>query len=234
MTGLIPLRQRFIAGISHRTVSARTLHEFLEVGRDFSNWIRARIKQYGFEENRDFIVCSPKRGSKKRGDKVFAKTGENPKGGRPSREYYLTLDMAKELCMVERTDKGRQARRYFIDCERQLIEQKAKAAEAPKQPALPTTGRQQFIMTLENGQVTELKPLDTLPAQLPEAQSQALLEQINPLLNLFHPMSNQAAHVFGIIRILRGQHPRLGTAEPGYTKLVLDAAPRNINDRQRA
>lgn len=112
MTGIIPLAQRFIAGNSTRTVSARKLHEFLGVRRDFSNWIRSRIKQYGFTENQDYI-------------KVFAKTGENPKGGRPSAEYYLTLDMAKELAMVERTERGREARRYFIDCEKQLIEKKA-------------------------------------------------------------------------------------------------------------
>jgi len=94
MTKLIPLRQRFIAGVSTRTVSARTLHQFLQVGRDFTTWIRQRIQQYGFEENQDYI-------------RIFTKTGENSKPGRPRRDYYLTLDMAKELAMVERTDKGR-------------------------------------------------------------------------------------------------------------------------------
>ncbi|WP_143821083.1 antA/AntB antirepressor family protein [Motiliproteus sp. MSK22-1] len=104
MKGLIPLAQRFIAGTSTRTVSARKLHEVLGVGRDFTNWIRSRIQQYGFVENQDFIVCSPKRGSKQR-------------GGHNAKEHYVTLDMAKELAMVERSDKGREARRYFIECE---------------------------------------------------------------------------------------------------------------------
>lgn len=93
------------------TVNARELHTFLEIGRDFSNWIKARIKQYLFVENEDFIcvenLSSPERGSSKsRVQKV--------------KDYFITLDMAKELAMVERNDKGRQARRYFIDCERQL------------------------------------------------------------------------------------------------------------------
>jgi len=58
------------------------------VGKDFSTWIKGRIAQYDFIENQDFVV--------------FANSGENPEGGRPAIEYHLTLDMAKELCMVER------------------------------------------------------------------------------------------------------------------------------------
>lgn len=87
-----------------QTVNARDLHAFLEAKKDFSNWIKDRIEQYGFAENLDFVV--------------FAEIGENPSGGRPRREYAISLDMAKELAMVERNDKGKQARQYFIECER--------------------------------------------------------------------------------------------------------------------
>ena len=89
-----------------QTVSARELHEFLEVGKDFSTWIKDRINQYGFIENQDFLV--------------FTGIGENPSGGRPAKEYHITIDMAKELSMVERNEKGKQARQYFIECERRL------------------------------------------------------------------------------------------------------------------
>ncbi|MGP0902055.1 antA/AntB antirepressor family protein [Serratia sp. CY76391] len=85
--------------------NARDLHKFLEVGRDFSNWIRERISEYGFIANLDYTEFSPN----------SAKTG-----GRRRKEYHLTLDTAKELAMVERNEKGRQVRRYFIDCEKQL------------------------------------------------------------------------------------------------------------------
>jgi len=89
-------------------VSARELHAFLGVGKDFSNWIKDRIEKYELVENQDF--------------EVFAKIGENPNGGRPRTEYALTLDCAKELSMVEGNEKGKQARRYFIECEKKLKE----------------------------------------------------------------------------------------------------------------
>ena len=79
---------------------------FLEVQTRFNDWIAARINEYEFIENQDFVS--------------FTENSVKPKGGRPSREYYITLDMAKELAMIERNDKGRQARRYFIECEKKL------------------------------------------------------------------------------------------------------------------
>lgn len=70
-------------------------------------------------ENQDFILVL------NRQNKVSNKIIENPKnpknkGGRPTKEYFLTLDMAKELSMVERNEKGKQARKYFIECEKRL------------------------------------------------------------------------------------------------------------------
>ncbi|WP_334470041.1 antA/AntB antirepressor family protein [Arsenophonus sp. PmNCSU2021_1] len=105
MQNLINIEPKNINGGLIQTVNARDLHEFLAVGKDFSNWIKDRIKQYGFVENIDYIV--------------FANSGENPFGGRPAKEYHISLDMAKELSMVERNEKGKQARQYFIECERQ-------------------------------------------------------------------------------------------------------------------
>ena len=118
---LIPLHNRPLNGQSTDFVNARELHTFLELGRDFSNWIKARIKQYSFEEGIDYQVISrtPELASGiNRFSPDLAKTSDV--GGRPTKDYFITLDMAKELAMVERNEKGRQARRYFIDCERQL------------------------------------------------------------------------------------------------------------------
>ena len=92
-----------------KLVSARELHEFLEVGRDFSTWIKERIAKFGFEEGIDF---SP----------ILGNSTEST--GRPKIEYVLKLDMAKELSMVENNEKGRQARKYFIEVEKQFNKQK--------------------------------------------------------------------------------------------------------------
>lgn len=89
-----------------RAVNARDLHGFLESKQDFSTWIKARIDKYDFVENQDY--------------QVFHNFMENSKGGRPLIEYALSIDMAKELSMVEGNEKGKEARRYFIACEKRL------------------------------------------------------------------------------------------------------------------
>lgn len=106
MNEIIAINKGIIGQGQVDTVNARDLHAFLESGKDFSNWIKDRIEQYDFVENQDF-VCSP----------ILASNG---RGGHNRKDYHLTLDMAKELAMVERNDKGKQARQYFIECERKL------------------------------------------------------------------------------------------------------------------
>jgi anti-repressor protein len=123
---LITLHTRSINEQTLDTVNARELHTFLELGRDFSNWIKARIAQYGFEEGEDFILIRQNGRTKNQG------------GDRRSMNYFITLDMAKELAMVERNEKGKQARRYFIDCEKQLHEQKQLPATTPNTALLET------------------------------------------------------------------------------------------------
>lgn len=91
-----------LGGRSVRAVNARELHAFLGNKDHFATWIKDRIKQYDFVEGRDFAS--------------FSEVSE--KGGRPSVEYALTIDMAKELSMVERNEQGKKARAYFIECER--------------------------------------------------------------------------------------------------------------------
>jgi phage anti-repressor protein len=94
-------------------VDARQLHEFLEVGRDFSTWMRTKLKKTRFAEGRDF---SP----------VWVKNGR----GRPSIEYVISVDMAKHLALMENTDRGEAVRDYFIDRETQLRDMLAREAVA--------------------------------------------------------------------------------------------------------
>ena len=87
-----------------KLVNARELHEKLESKQEFANWIKNRIRKYGFVENTDFLKHDN-----------FIKVG-NLK--RPQIDYYLTIDMAKELSMVENNEIGRKIRRYFLEVEK--------------------------------------------------------------------------------------------------------------------
>lgn len=108
---LIPVINGNINGKEIQTVSSRKLHSFLKVGRDYTSWIKGRIKQYDFEENVDYIIVenlsTPKRGSAK-----FRQQIEH--------DYIVSLNMGKELSMVERNEQGKLARQYFIECEERL------------------------------------------------------------------------------------------------------------------
>lgn len=86
------------------TLSARDLHEFLEIGTEFAKWMQ-RMCEYGFNEQIDYDV--------------FVKNDDNKKGGRPATDYQITIDMAKEICMIQRSDKGKQARQYFLQLEKE-------------------------------------------------------------------------------------------------------------------
>ena len=98
---LIPLTTASIGDESQQTVNARELHAFLEVKSEFRNWIKNRIDGVGFEEEKDYVTF-----------------GKNLPNGGKSTEYYVSVSMAKELAMLERNSKGKQARLYFINCEK--------------------------------------------------------------------------------------------------------------------
>lgn len=129
-----------------QAVSARELHEFLESKQQFSDWIKNRVDKYGFVEGQDF--------------EVFHNFMENPQGGRPLTEYALTLDAAKELAMVEGNDKGKQARRYFIECEKRLRE---------ASPKVPTTFREALLLAAEQQAKIE-EQQKQLEIQAPKAE----------------------------------------------------------------
>ena len=104
-------------------VSARELHEklILEEGKEerFSQWFKRHL-QYGFEENIDYVVCK----------KIYA---ANQYGGeRELQDYAITIDMAKEICMLQKSDKGREFRKYFIECEKKFKTQVPQLTEEQK------------------------------------------------------------------------------------------------------
>lgn len=109
---LIPITQ---TDDGRRAVSGRALHEFLGVQDKYPTWFK-RMERYGFTAGQDFIADSRQ---------------TSAAGGRPQIDHILTLDMAKEISMVQRTTRGREARRYFIE-----VEKRAQDITAPTGPEL--------------------------------------------------------------------------------------------------
>lgn len=107
----IQIFQQEINNEKVNSVNARDLWVALESKQDFSTWIKARLEQTYAVENEDYGV--------------FQKAVENLKGGRPLLEYVLSLDLAKNISMLEKKEKGNQIRKYFISCEKQLIQQQS-------------------------------------------------------------------------------------------------------------
>ena len=128
MDQLIPIDHRDDGTVA---VSMRNLHAGLHVGKDFTTWAQ-RMFSYGFEEGTDYA-------------EVLPQSGENPAGGRPRRDWALTLDAAKEIAMIQRTERGQQVRRYFIAAEKELRQQQAPALTGPELMAAALIEAQQTL-----------------------------------------------------------------------------------------
>lgn len=132
---LVPVITADIGPRIVNAVNARDLHAYLQVGRDFSTWFKDRVEEYGFIEGEEYSPV----------------LGNIPTGpGKPRIDYFVTVSMAKELAMVERTDKGREVRRYFIACEEkwQMVQVVAGKRDILLETCLKEAGRGNvFAMT---------------------------------------------------------------------------------------
>lgn len=134
-------------------VSARELYEQLQVNTKFNDWFK-RMVEYGFIENHDFALVTQKR---------VTNNFKNPYT--TFNDYAITIDMAKELCMIQRTPIGKQCRNYFIECERKLKETGGFAIPQTYSQALALAAKQaeqieqqQKQLAAQNQQLTEQKP----------------------------------------------------------------------------
>lgn len=163
--------------------NARDLHKALKVGRDFSTWITGRIEEYGFVDGEDFLVFdSPKRGNQRgRG------------GDRRTIDYHLTIDMGKELAMLENNDIGRQVRRYFIKAEAELRARFESDLRAMASHVIPLPGvkkRAREGLRLKESLVLQAQSREMM-AHLKASQHQAerqnlwyIVKQINDALGI--------------------------------------------------
>nr|DAS53964.1 MAG TPA: antirepressor protein [Caudoviricetes sp.] len=123
-SNLIPVFNGLIQNQPVQLCNARELHAFVESKQQYTDWIKNRINEYGFIQDEDYLVITERT------------------NGRPRKEYHITLDMGKELGMVERNERGRQIRQYFIRCERTL-----KTLQQPQQLVLPEPEKYTFEFT---------------------------------------------------------------------------------------
>jgi anti-repressor protein len=194
-----------------KIVSARELYKFLGATERFSNWIERQF-QYGFEENIDYVGC-----------KEF-----NTLANQELEDYALTLDTAKEISMLQKSEKGKQARQYFIQCEKEL-----------NKPQLP----QNYIGALEALLVSE-KEKEVLQKQI--NRQSAKIEFIDRVLDTEEKIDiGQCAKIlelpFGrntLFKQLREQgiffksknEPKQMYVEKGYFQLKEKWIDRNENE----
>lgn len=121
LNSLLPLSTTLRQGIKQELVNARDLWKFLDSKQEFANWIKNNIKAYGFKKDWDYFLINL---SNENSVNVCSINLSNKKDnrGRKPKEYLITLSMAKELAMVDRSEQGRLARQYFIKCEEALAE----------------------------------------------------------------------------------------------------------------
>lgn len=142
------------------TLSARELHEFLEIKTEFAKWMH-RMCEYGFSKDVDY--------------RVIVKNDENPLGGRPSTDYEITLDMAKEISMIQRNEKGKEARQYFIEVEKQW--------NSPEKVIARGLIESQKMIENLNQQVIEMRPKALFADAVASSRTSILVGDLAKILN---------------------------------------------------
>jgi len=167
-------------------VSARELHEFLEVGTQYTKWFE-RMAEYGFEANQDYIAISQKRLTAQGNETTFT-------------DHQLTVGMAKELCMLQRNEKGKEARKYFIEVEKKYKEQ--------SQPvfAVPTTLKEALLLAVKQQEeiekrdylISELKPKADYMDRILKSKSLVTVNQIAKDYGMSAQALNKKLHELGV------------------------------------
>ncbi len=168
MDALIKIGSKEVGGSLVQTVNARDLHQFLCVGTAYNHWIARRISEFGFVQDVDFVVSF-----------LTAEAG-----GTGRIEHFLSLDMAKEISMVERNDKGKQARQYFIECERRALQSQQSPFSIPKtlSEALRLAADQAETIERQAIQIEQQKPAVEFVERYTEADGSKGFREVCKLL----------------------------------------------------
>lgn len=172
------------------TLSARELHEFLEVSTRYNDWIK-RMFDYGFNENIDYRPLTQKRVTAQGNETTYI-------------DHEITLDMAKEIAMIQRSEKGKQIRQYFLELERKWNSPEAvmnRALEYSRkqvQALLQTNEKLELENKMKDQQLNELKPKADYYDQILQSKSLVLISQIAKDYGLGAPTMNKKLHELGV------------------------------------
>lgn len=200
MKELISISESFFSGERIQTVNARELHEKLKVGSRFNDWIRNRIEKYGFTEGIDFITLT-----------------KNLVSGGKQKEYYISLDMAKELCMVENNELGRMFRKYFIE-----VEKRYRKIQTPKLPRNYLEALKELVRVEEERQALEaenkkIRPKAEAFDELISTEGNYTMSEVAKILKKGRNKLFKFLRIQGILR--KNNEPYQEYVDRGYFKL---------------
>lgn len=152
-----------------QVISGRELYQFLEIGTRYNDWIKRLIDRYNFIENEDFITITQKRVTAQNNKIEF----EN---------HLMIMSMAKEISMIVNTDKGREARKYFIKCEEAWNSPEMILARANQIQAKMIEDYSKQITLLEN-KIIEQQPKVNFYDTVTQSETHLDFEQVSKLLN---------------------------------------------------
>lgn len=172
------------------TLSARELHEFLGIKTKYKDWF-PRMAAYGFDENVDYRPMAQKRATAQGNETTF-------------NDHEITLDMAKEIAMIQRSEKGKQVRQYFLELERKWNSPEAvmnRALEYSRkqvQALLQTNEKLELENKMKDQQLNELKPKADYYDQILQSKSLVLISQIAKDYGYGAPTMNKKLHELGV------------------------------------
>ena len=178
-------------------VSARELHKFLEIETQFSKWFK-RMCEYGFIENKDYIAISQKRLTAQGNETTYM-------------NYLMKISMAKELSMIQRNAKGKEAREYFIKCEEAWNSDEIIMARAIKIQNRKIIEYRKQIEDLEysnqikDQQIAEFKPIKDYVDTILSSPNALAISQIAADYGMTGTELNKVLHEKGVIKKIGGQ-----------------------------
>lgn len=171
-------------------VSGRDLHQFLEINTRYNDWFK-RMCEYGFIENLDYIAITQKR--------VTAQGNEIKQT-----DHNLSIEMAKQLCMLARNDKGREAREYFIEVEKEWNSPEKVMSRALK-IANNVINEQKVIIAQQEQQIAEFQPVRDYVDEILSSTSTLTTTQVAADYDLSARALNKILHEAKLQRNVNGQ-----------------------------